>query len=594
MTTLAAIRSLRFPDPREQLHIGLFLIGLLWLLPFLFPYKAPPVPSFRAESLATILGLGALLVVPGWAARLPLPRIACLPVGFVALILLQAGLGRLAFYQQGVLGVLYLAWASGLMVLAALLRRELGLERVARLLAGFLLAGLIGCDLIGLAQHLDSYAFLGRYIIVASASRVWGNLTQANHLADYLALGLASMFYLWATGRLRGLYALALGALSIYILALTGSRASWLYFAGLVVLAGGFFAGERSGVNRRLLIASLAGLIGLYVLPALVAAVQPAALPVPVSSAERLAETGAYEQRPAILCAGWRMFRDAPVLGVGFRQFGIHTFLLNPDLPAPRVVGFTDNAHNLALHVMAEFGVIGLIVLLAGAVPWMLGLLRQPRTPAFWWLLALAMVLAVHSMLEYPLWYAYFLGVAAVLLGLAERRTLELHLADGRLRRLRLTLWATLLLGALVWGQVIRDYLVLENFLAFRYRYVHASEELNRQARNTLLELHSTSLLFPWVELGLARTIHVSTDRLADKLAVNSRAMRAFPIDDVVYRQAMLLALAGEEGAATEQWRRAVTSFPELRNISLQILRRRVEDGLGELAPLLAYAENLN
>ena len=87
---------------------------------------------------------------------------------------------------------------------------------------------------------------------------------------------------------------------------------------------------------------------------------------------------------------------------------------------------------------------------------------------------------------------------------------------------------------------------------------MHASEELNKQAADMLVELDRTSLLSPWVELGLARTIHVSTDGLADKLAVNSQAMRAFPIDDVVYRQAMLLALAGEDAAARRQWERAV------------------------------------
>jgi hypothetical protein len=207
--------------------------------------------------------------------------------------------------------------------------------------------------------------------------------------------------------------------------------------------------------------------------------------------------------------------------------------------------------------------------------------------------LALAAVLAIHSMVEYPLWYAFFLGVAAVVLGLGEQRTLELAVADARLRRVRLAVWSMLLLGGLVLVQVVRDYLMLENFLAFRYRYLHASVELDRQARDMLVDLHRTSLLSPWVELGLARTIHVSADGLADKLTVNSRAMRAFPIDDVVYRQAMLLALAGQEEAADRQWERAVASFPGLRDSALLVLRRRVEDGVSGLAPLLAHAERV-
>ena len=419
------------------------------------------------------LGLIALLALPAWAARLPIPRVTLLPAGFVVLLLLQMALGRLAFYQQGLLAALYLLWAAALMVLAALLRRELGLERVAAVLAWFLFAGLVACSVIGFAQHLGSYAFLGRYITIASKTRVWGNLAQPNHLANYMTLGLASLAYLFATGRLRVVYAVGAGAFALYILSLTGARSPWIFLTAFSLLAGGFYAGERSAVNRRLLLVSLLALVGLYLVPLAVAALQPSELPVPVTGSERLAETFAIEQRPAIFRTAWLMFVSAPTLGVGFRQFGLHNFVLNAEWRVS--VGFTDNAHNLVLHVMAEFGALGLLALVVGITPWLLGLLRQPRTPAFWWVLALGAVLAVHSMVEYPLWYAFFLGVAAVVLGLGEQRTLELAVADGRLRRVRLALWSMLLLGGLVFAQVVRDYLFLENFLAFRYRYVHAS-----------------------------------------------------------------------------------------------------------------------
>jgi len=148
-----------------------------------------------------------------------------------------------------------------------------------------------------------------------------------------------------------------------------------------------------------------------------------------------------------------------------------------------------------------------------------------------------------------------------------------------------------LLLGWIVLLQIVRDYSVLESFLAFRYRYMHATEEVAAQANEMLTEVPRSSLLSPWVELGLARTIHISSDKLSDKLAVNGRAMRVFPIDDVVYRQAMLLALAGDDAAARLQWERAVAAFPEQRYIALRVLHRRVEDGLAALQPLLEYAQ---
>jgi hypothetical protein len=81
----------------------------------------------------------------------------------------------------------------------------------------------------------------------------------------------------------------------------------------------------------------------------------------------------------------------------------------------------------------------------------------------------------------------------------------------------------------------------------------------------------------------------VSADRLQDKLTVNERAMQVYPISDVVYRQAMLLALAGDVAGARAQWDRAVAAFPEDETTSALVLRRRVEDGLAQLAPLLSH-----
>jgi O-antigen ligase len=566
------------------LYAALGALGLMLLLPFHVVDKAMPVPSFHAEALAAAMGLLALTALIAWADALVLPRIVWLPLGFVVLLLIQLALGMLAFPQQALLGCLYLLWAAGLMVLGGLLRRELGLERTAVALAWFLLAGASISCVIGISQYYETYGTLGRYMVVSSRHRVWANLAQANHLADYLGMGLASIAFLYATGRLRLVYTVAAGALVVLVLALTGSRAGILYVAALLVLALLLYFTRRTAAHRRLLLFAVCSVVGYYVEPIVLA--QWGVGPPGISAFERLqASAQFYEQRPRLWYVGWRLFLDAPLLGQGFRQYGYHYFLLNPDLPAPRVVGFNDHAHNLVLNVMAEFGLAGLALLLAGVVPWLLGLARQPRGLALWWAVTVLAVIGLHSMLEYPLWYAFFLGPAALLLGLTEVRTVEWRPASGRARG-----WvaAMLILGWLGLGQLWRDYLELEGFLAYRYRYLHASEEVNRRAKEALLGLHGKSLLAPIVELGLARSIPVSADRLEAKLAVNTRAMQVYPISDVTYRQAMLLTLSGDAAAGCRQWARAAAAFPEDEDESALVLRRRIEDGLAALAPLQA------
>lgn len=582
-----ATESARWFTPARLLRISLWVTGLMCVLPFLAPFKAPPVPSFHAEMIAAMLGLVAMSALPAFVGRLELPRIALLLLGFAGLIVIQMLLGWLPYRQVGLLAALYLLWATGLTMLGGLYRRELGVERVACTLSWFLLAGALASALIGWAQHIDSDA-LGRVMMPRAPVRVWANLGQANQLADYLGLGLASVAYLYATGRLRLRWVVPATLALVYVLSLTGSRTSWVYLAVLVALSAGIWLRDRSAANRRLLTLFACAAVAFVVVPWLLGFVvdlTPTAAEPRYSGYEREPEV-----RPRIWHAALLMFLESPALGIGFRQFGVHHFVLNGEMPEPRMIGFTDHAHNLLLHVLSEFGLVGFSLLIGFAVLWVAGLVRQPRTPATWWIWAIALIVAIHSMLEYPLWYTFFLGLAALVLGLGEPHTVKLQLGQQG-RTGRVLVLGLLALGWLVTAQLFRDYLVLENFLAFRYRYIHATAEVNRQAKDMLLEVHRGSLLAPYVELGLARTINVDNDHLHDKLVINGRAMQLFPIDDVAYRQAMLLALNGDQALAQRQWDLAVASFPLERASALLVVRRRVEDGLNDLRPLLDYAQ---
>jgi hypothetical protein len=121
---------------------------------------------------------------------------------------------------------------------------------------------------------------------------------------------------------------------------------------------------------------------------------------------------------------------------------------------------------------------------------------------------------------------------------------------------------------------------------------MHATAEVNRQAKDLLLDIHRGSLLAPYVELGLSRAISIDTEHLQDKLTINGRAMQLFPTDDMVYREAMLLALHGDNAQARLQWNLAAASYPEDEERALRVIKRRLDDGLTQLGPLAAYAQS--
>ncbi|MGH8629745.1 MAG: pilin glycosylation ligase domain-containing protein, partial [Burkholderiales bacterium] len=199
------------------------------ILPFLLPVHRYPIQSFYQEWLAFALG-SAAFVAFGLAARqrwIEAPRMVILPLGLCLLLAIQIAAGKLPYWQQAVLGALYLLWAAAIAALGFGLRRHLGWTAFAARLSWVLLAGALATALLAAAQ-LTGWGGKA-WIIPLATGRLYGNLGQPNHFADYVSLGLVSVVYLAAAGRLPRLPAAAIAVLFLTVLNFCGSRAVWAY-----------------------------------------------------------------------------------------------------------------------------------------------------------------------------------------------------------------------------------------------------------------------------------------------------------------------------------------------------------------------------
>jgi O-antigen ligase len=127
------------------------------------------------------------------------------------------------------------------------------------------------------------------------------------------------------------------------------------------------------------------------------------------------------------------MFIQSPWLGIGAGQIRWQSFLLLDTPSAIGAVGLFEHAHNLFLHLLTEMGVGAPLLVLAGIVAWLRGFKWRELSLETWWLLGLLSVLGIHSMLEYPLWYTYFLGIVALLLGAGEEKLTPVNLPKSGL-----------------------------------------------------------------------------------------------------------------------------------------------------------------
>ena len=539
-------------------HISLTLVGLMWVLPFLHYRHQYPLTTFYQEWWSALLGVLALtlLVARDFWQQPEIPRIAQLPAGLIVVLLLQSGFSKIVYFDQVLLYALYLLFAALLMMLGARLRDCFGMAKLALVLAIFLLIGAELSALIGVLQHYRWYTPLSPVIVMKVSSSVFGNLAQPNHFANYIALGLISLGLLLQLRKLKFGHVAVLAAPLLFVMTLSGSRSSWLYLLMMAGLA--WWWTRRDAAQRPLLRYSLLLVAGFGVMHLVVQLPFMAGAGGSVDTMQRLFGDGASG---AIRLYLWReaglMFMQSPWLGVGFGQFAWQHFQLLPVLQQGNISGLYNNAHNLIFQLAAEAGSAGLLVLFGSLGIWFYGLRRAALDAAHWWAHAALGVLAIHSLLEYPLWYTYFVSVAAILLGALDETRYRLELRNVG----RMSVAAILLLGLMTLVQLRSGYHQLEQTLAIRPASA-ADRSAFERARDGLVEVHGGSLLSPYAELFMSSLIEVSGERIEEKLKLNARVMRFAPVGAVVYRQALLLAQAGRQEQARAMLEQAIWSYP--------------------------------
>jgi O-antigen ligase len=540
-------------------RISLAFVGLMWVLPFLYYNHAYPITTFYQEWGAGLLGLCAmplLLTSRYWQAP-EVPRIVMLPIGLMLLLMVQFLAGRISYFDHLMLLALYFMFAVLLIMLGQRLRVELGLPALATALAVFLLAGAELNTLAGILQHYRWNTFLNPVITAKTSHAVYGNLAQPNHYANYIALGMISLGLLYARFSMRIWQVALLAIPMLFVMVLSGSRSSWLYLLSAAGLA--FLWQRRDQTLRPLLYFTFVLLLAFGLMHFVVQIPWLEGATGSVTTTERLFGDNAsgairlYLWREAVL-----IFLQFPLLGAGFGQFAFQHVQLAAELHNPALTGLYNNAHDLLMQTAAEAGLSGVLILLGTLGMWFWQSVRGAQFTIYhWWGYAILAVLGIHSLLEYPLWYLYFMGVAAIMLGMFDTTTYRLELRNVG----RVSAAIMLVLGVLSLTQMFLGYQRLENALVLRSK-TSTDRSLVPRVQDELMAVHQSPLLGSYADLFIASTMELSADHLEQKLELNERALRFIPIAPVVYHQVSLLALSDRQAEAKAQLERAIWSYP--------------------------------
>jgi O-antigen ligase len=296
---------------------------------------------------------------------------------------------------------------------------RLNTSTCVRTIAAAWLAAAAASAAMGLLQYLGLADHFSPFINYVEAGQAYANLRQRNQLATLLALGLAALLWWQAKAEMKR---------AAFDAPIPNSRALITMLAMLLVAANAA-SGSRTGLLQLLVLLAL-GLVwrqGRVTLSLALLGYAVAAMALPRLAGLDPLHSGILGRVGEVTdpCASrltlWsnvlHLIAQKPWFGWGWGELDYAHFVTL--YPGERFCDILGNAHNLPLHLAVELG-LPLALLICALLCWLV-LRHQPwrekdaTRQMAWSVLA---VIGVHSLLEYPLWYAPFQLAALLAVGL--------------------------------------------------------------------------------------------------------------------------------------------------------------------------------
>jgi O-antigen ligase len=407
-------------------------------LPTLIAWNVAPSATFFNQA-AAFIGWGAFVLVLATALPRRFPSWSPATLALLAALALCA-ISALAATSVGVPSTLALSSAGTILPAMLVAAVAASSERYGTSRAAFqafciaLTVAGVASALIGLVQVFAPRWPDGDWVaLAANVARATGNLRQANHLTSLLLWSIVAAVWLGAAKTIDERIALALAALFLYVVVLTGSRTGAL---GTLTLAGWGLLDRRLSRRTRAALV-LAPLV--YALMWWATSLWATHTQQVFSGQTRFTPQDNFSSnRLAIWSNALSLIASHPWLGAGFNEFNFAwTLTAFPDRPNE----FFDHSHDLVLNLAVEMGLplAALVLALLLYALWRAlrnaitdgrvdrdgdGDAQDPAFPIQRAAFVIVLLVAIHSMLEYPLWYSYFLLPTAFAFGLCLERPL--------------------------------------------------------------------------------------------------------------------------------------------------------------------------
>jgi len=462
---------------------------------------------------------------------------------------------------------LMFAWACVAILLgvAAFHRSDNQPARFPSVIASAWLAAAALSCCIGMLQYFGQTQLLGQWVSHTEMGEAFGNLRQRNQFATLTSIGLLALLWRVAQGR----PASDAGAVSLAPRA--GHWPMWLACALLLAL-GNAASGSRTGLLQWGLIAVLLLVWG-RTLPQRALAVGLGTVALYVLAVRLLpwlleATTGFHAAglmgrfNEEVGCSSRRVLWDnvlhlvaqKPWLGWGWGELGYAHFTTL--YPAARFCDILDNAHNLPLHLAVELG-LPFPLLVCAVLAWLVWRARPWRETnatrqLAWGVLA---VIALHSLLEYPLWYGPFQMAVGLAVWLLRRTRQQEQVRFRGVALVVVGMSATVLIAIL--GFTSWDYWRVSQL------YVAQSDRAEAYREGTLDKVRGSVLFAHQVQFAELTTATVAADNAERLHALALGLLHFSPEPRVVEKLIESAVMLGRDDEALFYLQRYRAAFPQ-------------------------------
>jgi O-antigen ligase len=409
--------------------LALIIFAVAIFFSYTHPYHIHPHRTFYHDLIAC-LGLISSMVyfvvsrpapLPGHSAalHLRLPFLLALPLGIVLVILLQILLGMISPATLAGIPVMYLLLFAVALIFGASL--ALDTARIERAVSAIALAHVLAAAVSLVFQHVQIMGLDATPVVMYMAKsphaalRPFANVAQPNQLALLYFFALAGLWYFYRAGKLPPVVCSIIAALLLWGTVLTQSRIGWilvpLFFAYTLGTLG------QQGKRKHTAIAVLAALMLLYL--ALILLLPQISQAIGFDAVSVTEHVGGRSERTGLWQAAWQLAAQHPWLGTGWFGYGVGQVSVASLFASST---YAEHAHNLPLNLATELGWPAAIIIMTGLCWWFYQTCLKPaKSLALQFCSLCFFAVGVHSMVEFPLWYAFVLLPVGVMMGLVHQ-----------------------------------------------------------------------------------------------------------------------------------------------------------------------------